>query len=215
MSRNVVVNAVGKPTASIIFLHGLGDTGHGWSSTIKAIKPSYANLICPTADIMPVTLNGGFPMPSWFDLYSLDTNGRVDEPGIERAKALVEGLISAEEKAGIPSNRILLGGFSQGGALALYSGLTYPKPLAGIIALSCWIPLHDKLNISECNKKTPTIQCHGDADPIVALKWGQMTSEYLKKHLTNYSFKIYSRLQHSSNDEELRDMKKFIEDNLK
>lgn len=116
---------------------------------------------------MPVTLNGGFPMPSWFDLYSLDTNGRVDEPGIERAKALVEGLINAEEKAGIPSNRILLGGFSQGGALALYSGLTYPKPLAGIIALSCWIPLHDKLNISECNKKTPTIQCHGDADPIV------------------------------------------------
>ena len=119
---------------------------------------------------MPVTLNGGFPMPSWFDLYSLDSTGRVDEHGIERAKTLVHELINNEEKAGIPSNRILLGGFSQGGALALYSGLTYSKPLAGILALSCWLPLHEKLSwAGSPNVNTPVLQCHGDADHIVRI----------------------------------------------
>lgn len=120
---------------------------------------------------MPVTLNGGFPMPSWFDLYSLDSTGKVDEEGIERAKTLVHELINNEEKAGIPSNRILLGGFSQGGALALYSGLTYSKPLAGILAFSCWIPMHEKLSFSGlANLNTPVLQCHGDEDAIVSFK---------------------------------------------
>lgn len=118
---------------------------------------------------MPVTLNGGFPMPSWFDLYSLTSSDRVDEAGIEKAKTLVHELIDSEVNAGIPSNRILLGGFSQGGALALYSGLTYSKPIAGILALSCWLPLHEKLNFaSSVNLKTPVLQCHGDIDPIVS-----------------------------------------------
>lgn len=107
-------------------------------------------------------------MTSWFDLYTLDNNGPEDEAGIEKAKKYIHGLIESEEKAGIPSNRILLGGFSQGGALALYSGLAYPKPLAGILALSCWIPLHKKLSFQTlANRNTPTFQCHGDMDDVV------------------------------------------------
>lgn len=118
---------------------------------------------------MPVTLNGGFPMPSWFDLYSLESGGPVDEQGIEKAKKFVHELISSEEKAGISSDKIILGGFSQGGALALYSGLSYSKPLGGILALSCWIPLHEKLSFtpSNPNLNTPVLQCHGDMDQIV------------------------------------------------
>jgi len=118
---------------------------------------------------MPVTLNGGFPMPSWFDLYSLDANGAVDEEGLKKAQTLIHELIAAEEKAGIPANRIILGGFSQGGALALYSGLTYPKPIAGILAFSCWIPKHQDFvdGLSEGRKDIPILQCHGDVDPIV------------------------------------------------
>lgn len=115
---------------------------------------------------MPVTLNGGIPMTSWFDLYSLD-KGREDEPGINRAKTLIHEMISDEEKSGIPANKIFIGGFSQGGALALYSGLTYSKPLAGIIGLSCWIPLHESISIT--NNQTPIFQAHGDADHIVCL----------------------------------------------
>lgn len=114
---------------------------------------------------MPVTLNGGFPMTSWFDLYSLD-KGREDESGINQAKSLIHEMIRDEEKSGIPADKILIGGFSQGGALALYSGLTYSKPLAGIIGLSCWIPLHESISIT--NKQTPIFQGHGDADQIVS-----------------------------------------------
>lgn len=143
-------------------------------------------------------------MPSWFDLYSLTGGERQDEAGIERAKQLVHSLISEEEKAGIPSEKILLAGFSQGGALALYSGLTYPKKLAGIMALSCWMPLHEKLTPnSGPNWTTPILQCHGDADPVVALQLGQRTRDFLKKHITgnNYTFKVYRGMSHSSSDE--------------
>lgn len=91
---------------------------------------------------MPVSLNAGFRMPSWFDLKTLDANGPEDEDGIKRATELIHKMIDDEVKEGIAPHRIVLGGFSQGGALALYSALIYPKPLAGVMALSCWLPLH-------------------------------------------------------------------------
>lgn len=91
---------------------------------------------------MPVTLNNGFKMPSWFDLKSLEARGPEDEAGIKKASESIQSMIDAEEREGIPANRIVLGGFSQGGALALYTALTYKKPLAGVIGLSCWLPLH-------------------------------------------------------------------------
>lgn len=153
---------------------------------------------------MPVTLNHGFPMPSWFDLYSLTSSDRQDEAGIEKAKQLIHSIISDEEKAGIPSDKILLAGFSQGGALALYSGLTYPKKLAGIMALSCWIPMHEKLTPnSGPNWTTPILQCHGDSDAVVALQLGEKTRDFLKKYITgnNYAFKVYRGMGHSSSDE--------------
>jgi lysophospholipase-2 len=211
MSTNTVsIPASGKQSATIIFLHGLGDTGHGWASTIAAIKPSYAKCICPTAQVMPVTLNGGFPMPSWFDLYSLDSSGPTDEEGIKKARNLVHQMISDEEKAGIPANRIVIGGFSQGGALALLSGLTYSKPIGGILAFSCWIPMYEQFANGVNNKDVPILQTHGDSDPIVPLRWGQLTSELLKKVMTNYEFKVYKGMQHSSCEEELSDAKTFF-----
>lgn len=99
-------------------------------------------VICPTAPTIPVSLNAGFRMPSWFDLKSLDVSGPEDEDGIKRATIMVHEMINKEISDGISANRILLGGFSQGGALALYSALTFAQPLAGVIALSCWLPLH-------------------------------------------------------------------------
>lgn len=97
---------------------------------------------CPTASTIPVTLNLGFQMPSWFDIRSLEVGGSEDEAGIKEAAHTVHGMINNEIRAGIPADRIILGGFSQGGALALYSALTYPEKLAGVIGLSCWLPLH-------------------------------------------------------------------------
>ncbi|XP_063245038.1 acyl-protein thioesterase 1 [Bacillus rossius redtenbacheri] len=208
----VVINASVKHTATIIFLHGLGDTGHGWASAIGGIRPPHVKVVCPTAPIMPVTLNAGFRMPSWFDLRTLDANGPEDEEGIRRATELVHSMIETEVKQGIPSNRILLGGFSQGGALAVYSALLFTKPLAGVMALSCWLPLHKKFpDLAKGNTDIPFVQCHGDCDPIVPYKWGQMTASCLKQFLKNIEFKTYRGLMHTSSEEELRDLKAFVE----
>lgn len=207
----VVIAAASKANASIIFLHGLGDTGHGWANAIAEVRPSFMRVICPTAPSMPVTLNNGIKMPSWFDLRSLDASGPEDESGIKKAMLTIHNLIDSEVKEGIPSNRIVIGGFSQGGALALYSALTYNKPLAGVVALSCWLPLHKQFPAAAIsNKDIPFLQCHGDCDPIVPYKWGQMTASLLKTFLRQIEFKTYRGMMHSSCPEEMEDIKKFI-----
>lgn len=104
---------------------------------------------CPTANTIPVTLNLGFQMPSWFDIKSLEVGGSEDEAGIKEAAKQIHGMINNEIRSGIPADRIILGGFSQGGALALYSAMTYPEKLAGVIGLSCWLPLHSTFPASK------------------------------------------------------------------
>jgi len=212
MPDPVVVSASAKHTATLIFFHGLGDTGHGWATSIAAIRPPHVKVICPTANKMPVTLNSGFQMPSWFDLMSLDPTGPEDEAGIKSAAGLVNSLVAEEVKAGIPSERIMIGGFSQGGALALYTALNTEHKLGGVIALSCWAPLHSKLasSLKQTNLAIPFLQAHGDCDPVVPYKWGQLTSTLLKSLLSNHEFKTYKGMMHSSNDEEMADVKKFI-----
>ncbi|KAK9502729.1 hypothetical protein O3M35_011441 [Rhynocoris fuscipes] len=208
----VVIAATAKHTATIIFLHGLGDTGHGWASAITAIRPPFAKVICPTAPTIPVTLNSGFRMPSWFDLRSLDASANEDEAGIKKAAENIHAMIQAEEKAGIPSDRVIIGGFSQGGALALYSAFTYPNNLGGVLALSCWLPLHKQFpGLARGNKNTPILQCHGDCDPLVPYKWGQMTASLIKQFATNTEFKTFKGLGHSSSDEEMIYLKGFVE----
>ncbi|KAJ8924544.1 hypothetical protein NQ315_000692 [Exocentrus adspersus] len=208
----VVLAATAKHTATLIFLHGLGDTGQGWASAMGALRPPHVKVICPTAPTMPVTLNAGFRMPSWFDLRTLDESGPEDEQGIKSATKQIHTLIENEVSAGISPERILVGGFSQGGALALYSALTYPQKLAGVVALSAWLPLGKSFPVSKKTSDTlPIFQCHGDCDPVVPYKWGQMTASVLKSMLKNVEFKTYRGLMHTSSDEELRDIKQFID----
>jgi lysophospholipase II len=166
---------------------------------------------CPTANTMPVTLNLGFQMPSWFDIKSLEVGGSEDETGIKEAATAVHGMINNEIRSGIPANRIILGGFSQGGALALYSALTYPEKLAGVIGLSCWLPLHNTFPAAKvCPDSTPgnsqhklmqmhrligylficaVLLCHGDSDPIVSYKFGQLSHSMLKSFLKTTELK--------------------------
>lgn len=215
MASPVIIAATAKHTATVIFLHGLGDTGHGWAQALDSMKVPHVKYICPTAPTMPVTLNAGFRMPSWFDLKTLDATGPEDEDGIKKATETIHQLIADEERSGIPSNRIMLGGFSQGGALALYSALRYTKPLAGVIAFSCWLPLFRQFPEAAIgNKEIPVLQCHGDLDPVVPYKWGFMTSELLKKFMPAIEFKTYKGMVHSSCDEEMSDAQGFVERNL-
>ncbi|GJQ84152.1 hypothetical protein Trydic_g2832 [Trypoxylus dichotomus] len=211
----VVIDAATTHTATLIFLHGLGDTGQGWSRAMAAIRPSCVKVVCPTAETMPVTLNAGYRMPSWFDLKSLDIGGPEDEEGIKSAAAYVHSMIEDEIERGIPANRIIIGGFSQGGALALYSALKFPQRLAGVVALSCWLPLHKSFPAEvRCPTDIPVLTCHGDCDPVVPYKLGQMTASLLKMILKDFEFKSYRGLMHTSSDEELSDVKQFVHNKL-
>uniref|UniRef100_D3TN81 palmitoyl-protein hydrolase n=1 Tax=Glossina morsitans morsitans TaxID=37546 RepID=D3TN81_GLOMM len=204
----VIVEATAKHTSTFIFMHGLGDTGHGWSSAIVSIRPACMKIVCPTAPTQPVTLNAGFRMPSWFDLKSLDISGPEDEEGIRAATKIIHGMIDNEIEKGVPPARIVLGGFSQGGALALYSALTFTKPLAGIVALSCWLPLHKQFPAAKLNSNNiPIFQAHGDFDPVVRYKFGQLSASVLKSFMKDVTFKTYHGLSHSSSDAEMDDVR--------
>ncbi|XP_048042368.1 acyl-protein thioesterase 1 isoform X3 [Megalobrama amblycephala] len=152
--------------------------------------------------LMPVTLNMNMAMPSWFDIINLNPDAEEDESGIKRAAESVKALIDQEVKSGIPSHRIVLGGFSQGGALSLYSALTAPQKLAGVVALSCWLPLRNSLSQSviSSNKDISVLQCHGEEDPLVPLIFGSLTVEKLKMMLnpSNITFKTYPGMAHSA-----------------
>ncbi|XP_051910849.1 acyl-protein thioesterase 1 [Hippocampus zosterae] len=216
-----IVPAARKATAAVIFLHGLGDTGHGWAEAFGGIRIPHVKYICPHAPTMPVTLNMRMSMPSWFDIYNLSPNAEEDESGIKRASDNLKTMIDQEVKNGIPSHRIILGGFSQGGALSLYTALTSQQKLAGVVALSCWLPLRNAFpqaaaGGADTNKDVTVLQCHGEADPLVPFSFGTRTAEKLRSLLgpEKVIFKAYPGLPHSACPEEMVDIKRFIEKQL-
>jgi len=210
--RPVILRARIKQTASMIFLHGLGDTGHGWASILNNIRIDNLKVICPTAPVIPVSLNHGLRMPAWFDIESLDNlEQERDIEGLRASAKIVYKHIEGEVRSGIPSNRIIIGGFSQGAVLALYCAMHFHKPLAGCIALSTFFPesrFPDPARIK--NKDIPYFQAHGELDHLLPLKVGVDTSKKLKQVLPNHEFKTYS-CKHECSDRELRDVKIFIE----
>ncbi|XP_033848478.2 acyl-protein thioesterase 1 [Acipenser ruthenus] len=214
-----IVPAARKATAAVIFLHGLGDTGHSWAEIFAGIRTSHVKYICPHAPVMPVTLNMNMAMPSWFDIIGLGPDAEEDDSGIKQAADNIKALIDQEVKNGIPSHRIVLGGFSQGGALSLYTALTSQQRLAGVVALSCWLPLRSSFPqaaANSVNKEIGILQCHGEADPLVPLVFGCLTVEKLKSIVlpANINFKTYPRMPHSSCPQEIMDIKQFIEKQL-
>lgn len=210
--KPVVLRPRIKQTASLIFLHGLGDTGHGWAGILNTIRPDHIKVICPTAPVIPISLNMGFRMPAWFDIESLDNlEMETDIEGVKKSATTVFDIIETEIRTGIPSNKIIIGGFSQGAALALYCALHYEKPLAACIALSTFFPetrLPDP-NLLH-NKDIPFFQAHGEMDNILPLHYGENTSKKLKSFLKQHEFKKYN-MQHEASDKELADVKSFIE----
>ncbi|KAK7801651.1 hypothetical protein U0070_015500, partial [Myodes glareolus] len=252
------VSGAERETAAVIFLHGLGDTGHSWADALSTIRLPHVKYICPHAPRIPVTLNMKMVMPSWFDLMGLSPDAPEDEVGIKKAaensKAPaptshplpllpsrstgqcllapfkspaasstqscpshppVKALIEHEMKNGIPANRIVLGGFSQGGALSLYTALTCPHPLAGIVALSCWLPLHRNFPqaANGSAKDLAILQCHGELDPMVPVRFGALTAEKLRSVVTpaRVQFKTYPGVMHSSCPQEMAAVKEFLE----
>ncbi|XP_060081710.1 acyl-protein thioesterase 1-like [Ylistrum balloti] len=215
MATPIVIGPRAAHRATLIFLHGLGDTGHGWAQGFAQLNMSNIKCVCPTSQIRKVTLNGGMPMPSWFDIYGLDPEARQDEDGIKKASQELKDLIKEEAKS-ISTGKIFIGGFSQGGAVALYTALTSDCQLAGLVGLSTWLPLHGKfmgnqIEKSKYVKELKVFQGHGKVDPMVSHTYGQMTSKILADNAKSVNFKSYDNMGHSSCAQEMADIKEFLE----
>ena len=186
MSREAVEIETGaNPAGAVIWLHGLGADGHDFEPIVpELVRPGERPLrfVFPHAPIRPVTLNGGFAMRAWYDIVSLERQGPEDETGIRASQAQVGALIRRENERGIPSERIVLAGFSQGGALALVAGTRYPEKLAGIMGLSCYMLLAERFATERTvvNQATPVFLAHGLGDPIVAPLLGEHARAWLE-----------------------------------
>ncbi|KAJ1655992.1 hypothetical protein IWQ61_004355 [Dispira simplex] len=214
--QSVVLAATKKHTATVIFMHGLGDSGHGWASVIRDIRGllPHVKFILPHAPSQPVTLNGGMRMPSWYDIFSLDKiNAKEDREGMLHAITRINELVTEEmESSKLPSDRIVVAGFSQGAALALLTGLTSERKLAGMAALSGYLPLREDIfaMATDASKNTPIFMAHGDSDMVVNYQFGKGSAELLKQHHYQVDFNTYEDLGHSAFPEELQDLARFF-----
>ncbi|KAI0450311.1 phospholipase/Carboxylesterase [Xylaria acuta] len=226
-AKPLLFSASAKHTATVIFLHGLGDTGFGWAGAvegwIRRSKLDEVKWVLPHAPRIPITAAEGMPMPGWFDIHALnggidDIRANQDEPGMLRTREYVNGLIQAEIDAGIPANRIVLGGFSQGGAMALLTGLTAKVKLAGIVGLSSWLPLDTKfpslVQESDLNHETPIYMAHGAVDHVVPTAFGQLSYDGLKKQNFPVTMKMFPGMAHSACQEELDEVEAFLHSRL-
>lgn len=176
--------AAGPADAAVIWMHGLGADGYDFVPLVPELNlPDAARVrfVFPHADVRPVTVNAGYAMRAWYDIRELTPEGRDDEAGLEATRARIERYIAAERAQGIEAGRIVLAGFSQGGATALHVGLRHGERLAGIIALSCYLPLRDRLatETAAANRSTPILMCHGREDVVVLSAFGEMSRDAL------------------------------------
>lgn len=209
---HIVLDRGKAPTHSIIWLHGLGADGEDFVEVAEMINlPVSMRYIFPHAPKNPVTINGGFIMRSWYDIAEPDIAARQDAAGIQASQAEIEKFIAYEISRGIAAENIFLAGFSQGGAIALHTGLRHPAKLAGIIALSTYLPLADTLSreISLSANKTPIFFGHGKHDSVVPYTLGKQSAETLKHHGFKVDWYEYA-MQHSVNADEIGDIERWI-----
>lgn len=164
--------------ASVIWLHGLGADGHDFEPIVPELglpADRSIHFVFPHARVRPVTLNGGMAMRAWYDIVSLDARRDEDQEGILESARQVSALVDRERRRGVPAERIILAGFSQGGAMAGYVGVRYPERLAGLVILSAYLLLPERLEAerSDANRALPIFAAHGQFDPVVPLEWGE------------------------------------------
>jgi phospholipase/carboxylesterase len=204
---SIEIETAPDPAASIIWLHGLGADGNDFVPVVPELKlpPSLAvRFVFPHAPVRRVTLNNGVAMRAWYDIASADLNNRADIGGVRQSQADVEALIAREESRGIAAARIVLAGFSQGGVIALHTALRHPERLAGVIALSTYMVLADRLaeDAAAANRDLPIFMAHGTADPVVRFEWGDTSRRALVANGYRVDWHAY-RMEHSVCIEEI------------
>lgn len=199
-----------NPTASVVWLHGLGADGFDFEPIVPELRlPEMipVRFVFPHAPERSVTINQGMRMRAWYDITGFELERQEDDDGIRDSAQHVAGLINREHERGIPFSRILLAGFSQGGAVALQAGLRFPQTLAGIMALSSYLPLADTLQAeaTDANRTTPVFMAHGTLDPVVPMQMGKMSFDFLAREGFNPSWKEYP-MPHAICPEEIQDI---------
>lgn len=207
-----------NPTASVIWLHGLGADGNDFVPIVPELKLAGCpaiRFVFPSAPSMPVTVNGGYVMPAWYDIIGRNLMDQEDAAGIQKSATSIVQLIENEASRGIAYDKIVLAGFSQGCAMALHVGLRFPYKLAGIIALSGYLPLAMTANIEKhpANTNTPIFMAHGTYDPVVVLDRAQASYALLQNMGYQVDWNEYP-MEHSVNHEELMDISRFLQDVL-
>ncbi|MCB1913491.1 MAG: alpha/beta hydrolase fold domain-containing protein [Rhodocyclaceae bacterium] len=211
----VEIATADKATHAIIWLHGLGADGHDFEPVVEALdldRLPPLRFVFPHAPMRPVTINGGYVMRAWYDILSADFASRREDPaGVHESAALLEALIARENSRGIPDSNIVLAGFSQGGAIALHTALRHPRKLAGVLALSTYLPLADTLaaEADAANRQTPIFMAHGHGDTVIPYDFAERSFAQLKAEGYAIEWHPYFA-EHTLVMEELRDIEKWL-----
>ena len=208
----VEAGAAEAADGSVIWLHGLGADGHDFEPVVPELGlADRLRFVFPHAPVIPVTLNGGMPMRAWYDIYSLDRSSPVDEDGIRASARALEALIEREHERGMPYERIVVAGFSQGGAIALQVGLRFAEPLAGIMALSTYLPLASTLSaeMHADAPQRPLFVGHGTFDPVVPVAAGHAIRDTLGEQGFSIEWHDYP-MAHSVCIEEITDIRNWL-----
>ena len=200
--------------SAVILMHGLGADGHDFETLVFELRLPAASAIrwvFPHAPIRPVTLNGGLPMRAWYDIIGLDRRSEEDEAGVRESAGGISALVQRERERGIPSDRIVLAGFSQGGAMALHTALRETERVAGVLALSTYLPLARTLEAEAhpANAAVPIFMAHGVADPIVPLALGEGSRDRLREQGHEVDWRTYP-MPHSVCAEEVADIREWL-----
>ena len=208
----IEIETARNPSASVIWLHGLGADGNDFAPIVPALKVPGAAIrfVFPHAPVQPVTINGGMRMRAWYDI-SDGAIRREDESGVRASQALIEALIAREKERGTTANRLVLAGFSQGGAIALQTGLRHSERVAGIMALSTYLPIADKFaaEASKANRDAPIFMAHGSYDPVIPLARAEQSRGLLQSLGYNVEWREYP-MPHSVCPEEVGDISAWL-----
>jgi len=205
----------GNHSATIVLMHGLGDSADGWIDSAENWSRAmpWVKFVLPTAGQIPVTLNMGHRMNAWYDIVGLDERAGESCEGIDASVTRIRGLLASEAELGLPYSRMALAGFSQGGAMSLFTGLQMPaeQRLAGCLILSGYCPGYSRFKLTPGLEDTPVLHCHGTADPVVQHAWGVQTRDYVRgQGATRYEFKEYRGMGHTASPTEIKDATEFL-----